>query len=226
MASRRKRVPGFDEPLPAPVIAGLDLSLRFTCGAAVPGDWGFDWSKVETMRSGESLRKDAADYEKICRLEYIEADVVTFLKRVRATHVFIEQYAYTSDHAHAHSIGELGGVIRMACQRDLKLPVVVVSEATARTLLGVQPRKDRKEWAARQLLAAGAPHDWIGEAADKWGKFDAFEQANFGLSLHGGQALIMRAPDVPRARKRSSKRLDRASAQRVLEGINDQELAP
>lgn len=219
---KRRRVPGFDTPLPAPVVAGLDLSLRFTCAVAVPGDWGFDWSRVETMKTGESLRADAADYECIRRLTRIEADVVEFLRRVQATHVFIEQYAYTSDFSRAHSIGELGGVIKLAVQRDLHLPVVVVAEATARTLLGKAPRKDRKEWAARKLLDAGAPRDWIGEAADRWGLFDAFEQANHGLALQGGQAVILREPDVPRPR-RGSKRLAPTAASRVLDEINAEE---
>lgn len=188
---RRARVPGFDEPLPAPVVIGLDLSLRFTCCVAVPGGWKQDWSKVRTMRTGESLRKDAPEWERVRRLVRIEADVVEFIRSVRGTHAVIEQYAYTAEFSHAHSLGELGGAIKVALQRDLNISFECVAPASARKLLGKQPRANPKEWSARRLLAAGAPHDWIGASEDRWGVFDAFALANFALSEHRCHAIVM-----------------------------------
>lgn len=189
---RRQRVPGFGVPLPAPVIVGLDLSLRFTCAVAVPGDWSQDWSRVEVMaRSGESLRADCQEFESIRRIERIEADVVAFVRRVQASHVFIEQYAYSADMSRAHALGELGGVVKVALQRDCKLPIVMVSPRSARTLLGKQPFKGGKEWAAEQLKRAGAPRDWVGPAEDRNGVYDAFACANWGLSQCGGEAIVM-----------------------------------
>lgn len=187
-----RRVPGFDKPLPAPVVLGLDLSLRFTCAVAVPGDWRHDWSKVATMRTGSSLRKDAQEHERVARLQDIVDDVAKFAKQHSAAIVLIEQYAFSADTSQAHAIGELGGAVKVELQSQLHLPLVMVSPASARTLFGKQPRADRKQWAAQRLLEAGAPREWIGPAEDRWGIFDAFAVANFGLSENGGQAVVLR----------------------------------
>lgn len=202
MATKRngRRVRGFDEPAPVPVVLGLDLSLRFTCMAAVPGDWGGKWSKVATARAGESLERNADEHKRIRRLQYIVDDVVRFAESTKTTHVFLEQYALRAPMgkgaigalAQAHAIGELGGAIKVELQERMRLPIVVVAPATARKLFGKQPRSGSKEWAAQRLLEAGAPKDWIGTSEDRWGIFDAFTQANWGLSEHGGQAIVLR----------------------------------
>lgn len=187
-----RRVPGFDKPLPAPVVLGLDLSLRFTCAVAVPSDWRCDWTKVATLRTGSSLPRDAQEHERVRRLQYIVDDVAKFAKAQNAALVFIEQYAFSADTSQAHAIGELGGAVKVELQSQLNLPLVMVSPASARALFGKQPRADRKQWAGQRLLEAGAPRDWIGPAEDRWGIFDAFSMANFGLSENGGQAVVLR----------------------------------
>lgn len=187
-----RRVPGFERPLAAPVLLGLDLSLRFTCAVTVAADWGQDWSNVATMRTGSSLRRDAGEHERVQRLQLIVDDVARFARERKATHVVIEQYAFSADTSQAHAIGELGGAVKCELQSMLHLPLVVISPASVRTLLGKQPRKDAKTWAAQKLLEAGAPREWIGPSEDRWGLFDAFALANWALSEHGGQAVVMR----------------------------------
>lgn len=194
-----RRVRGFDEPLPAPVVLGLDLSLRFTCAVAVPSDWRHDWSKVATLRTGESLSREAEEYQRIRRLQYIVDDVSKFARERGVTHVCLEQYALRAPQpgkaaigalSQAHALGELGGVVKCELQSQLHLPITVVAPASVRTLFGTQPRSGAKEWAAKKLLAAGAPRDWVGSSEDRWGVFDAFALANWLLAEMGAGVML------------------------------------
>jgi len=157
---------------------GLDLSLTNSGMVAVPEFWCGDFSEVKVATAGAKLHKDATERARVARLQGIRAAVVHFAERTHATHAIIEQYAYTSMVSHAHSLGELGGVVRVALI-EAGLEVEVVSPASARKLLGKQPRKDAKIWAAQRLVAMGAPRAWPMDV------LDAFTVGNWLLAEWG-----------------------------------------
>lgn len=166
-------------------VLGLDLSLTSTGMVAVPVDWRQDWSRVAASVAGRRASNSDPEDKRIERLELIRNAVMTFAHGYGCTHVFLEDYAYTAQHSRAHALGELGGAVKVAL-RHMGLELQVVSPASARTLLGKQPKRDRKAWAQTQLFGAGAPRDWPGDVAD------AFIVANWGLSELGGAAVILR----------------------------------
>ena len=103
----------------------------------------------------------------------------------------LEQYAYSADTSRAHSLGELGGVVKVALAY-MGLELAVMSPARARVLLGKAPRKGGKDWAHARLLEAGAPRSWTGD------QLDAFCVANAWLAENQGHALILRdQPTLP-----------------------------
>lgn len=166
------------------VVLGLDLSLTSTGMVAVPAKWGQVWSRIAVATAGYGLRKDATDRERAERLDVIETEVLAFAAEQRATVAVIEAYAFTAQTSHAHSLGELGGVVRLALMRA-GLELVVISPASARKLLGKQPRSQAKVWAAGKVFGAGAPKSWTLD------QVDAFVVANAFLSENGGDALII-----------------------------------
>jgi len=169
----------------APVVLGLDLSLRATGMVAVPLDWGQDWSRVSVAEVGHGLPKDAGPAERVERLVTIRNAVLEFAHEHRVHQAWIEQYAFTAIKSQAHSLGELGGIV-MVSLHQLGVALHVVPPASARQLLGKAPRKDAKQWAAARLRDAGAPHTWTGD------QLDAFAVANWGLAELGGSAVVMR----------------------------------
>lgn len=160
------------------VVLGLDLSLTCSGMVAVPEQWDGDFSRVTVATAGGKLAKDATERERAGRLRMIRDAVQNFALRTHATHAIIEQYAYTSMLAQAHSLGELGGVVRVALV-EMGLDVQVVAPASARKLLGKQPRKDAKIWAAQRLVSMGAPRAWPMDC------LDAFATANWVLAEWG-----------------------------------------
>lgn len=159
------------------VLLGLDLSLTASAAVAVPLDWDGDWSRVRSCVVGEKLRRDASDAERARRTETIAARLVAFARATGATKAFIEGYAYGLKTS-AHSLGELGGVVRLELVRA-GLELVTVPMQTARKLLlGRCPRQGAKVAVAEALRAAGARF----EAFDE---FDAMAVANWGLSDAG-----------------------------------------
>ena len=86
-----------------PTIVGLDLSLTST-GMCVNGDAG----SMSTTLKG------------IPRLNCISSMITNRLSEVSDPAVCIEGYSFGSRNSQAHSIGELGGVVRMALwKRDI-----------------------------------------------------------------------------------------------------------
>jgi Holliday junction resolvasome RuvABC endonuclease subunit len=166
------------------VVGGFDLSLTSSGMVAVPEDWAGDWARIRTGRAGKKLTKAATPEEQIERLRSIRGRVQAFVKANHITVAVIEEYAFSATTIGAHSLGELGGVIKVELF-DMGLAVHVVSPARARTLLGKQPKRDRKAWAQGRLYAAGAPKAWSGD------ELDAFVLANHHLSETGGHAVIL-----------------------------------
>jgi Holliday junction resolvasome RuvABC endonuclease subunit len=160
-------------------LLGLDLSLTASAVVAVPLDWDGNWSRVRSCVTGEKLERSASDAERAHRTERIAARLVSFARSVGATHAFVEGYAYGL-RTSAHSLGELGGVVRLALV-TAGLELATVNMGTARKLLlGVCPRSSAKVAVAETLRAAGAPRAWSLDESD------AFAVANFGLSELGG----------------------------------------
>lgn len=170
-------------------VLGLDLSLRGAGLVAVPFDWAGDWSRIARATVGHSLTKDATEADRIGRLVRISAEVVTFAEAHRCTRAVVEQYAYSSRHAQSHSLGELGGVVKVLLTERCGIPVDVVAPASARKLLlGRLPRKDVKIHTRAALTRMGMPVTWTDDEAD------GFVVANWKLSEVGGYALAV--PEV------------------------------
>jgi Holliday junction resolvasome RuvABC endonuclease subunit len=164
----------------------LDLSLTSTGMVAAPVRWGRDWSKVAVHKAGRGCKKDAPEHERIVRVLDIRNQVLRFVIEQEVTVVVIEQYAFTSDHGHAHALGELGGAVKIALL-ERGIDVQVTSPATARKCLGKQPRAQAKVWAHQKLYTLGAPHSWTGD------QLDAFVMLNNWFAENEGDAFILPA---------------------------------
>lgn len=131
----------------------------------------------------EPLSKQATDAERAHRTERIAKRLVAFAQSVGATHAFIEGYAYSQANA-AHSLGELGGVVKLALvNAGIEIHTVTASQAR-KFLLGTCPRSGAKVAVAEALRAAGASFETLDEC-------DAYAAANFGLSELGGYCFAM-----------------------------------
>lgn len=168
------------------VVLGLDLSLRATGIVAVPVRWGLDWSRVHSLVVGSPLPNTATERERSARVDGITGQVLEHARRFDCQIVAIEQYAFSRSDAHAHELGELGGVVKLELFRA-GLEVFTYHASSSRKLLGKAPRKGAKDWAAARLVSAGAPAAWRGD------QYDAFLAANHHLSLWGGDALMLPA---------------------------------
>lgn len=167
-------------------VAGLDLSLTGAAACVIPADWNCDWRAVTTTRVGHGLPKDASDADQLGRLVRLRAEVIDFLAKQRATHVFVEQYAFGAK-SRAHALGELGGVVKVECL-ELGLPVRSVPASEARKLfLGKLPKADQKVKTQLAVYAAGAPKTWGGDCCDAW------IVANFGLAELGERSAMVLA---------------------------------
>jgi hypothetical protein len=167
------------------VVVGLDLSLTGAGMVAVPSFWGGDWNRVAHHTFGEKLPRDAEEALRIGRLTRISAAVVEFARRHGATDIAIEGYAFASMQSHAHSLGELGGVVRHQVVHQLGIvPSSVPVHSGRKLLLGKVPRKDAKIATRAFLTKAGMPASWSMDEGD------AFVVANFALSELGAFAFV------------------------------------
>lgn len=157
-------------------VAGLDLSLTGAAAVVLDEGWGLDFDAVPSIRVGEALPADASDADQLGRLVRIKLELLDFLAEQKATHIYVEQYAFSRGASRAHALGELGGCVKLGCLLDLGLPVRSVTASAARkVLLGKVPRAGSKLATARALASMGAPSRWSSDA------LDAFAVANFGL---------------------------------------------
>jgi len=156
------------------MILGLDLSLTASAAVACRTNWDGDWSRVQSLVIGEPFTKGASQEQGARRTETIAASLVAFAQSVGATQAWIEGYAYSQAKA-AHSLGELGGVVRLELVRaGIEIHTVTASEAR-KLLLGHNPRKGAKVAVAEAFRASGARFDTLDE-------YDAMCVANFGLA--------------------------------------------
>jgi hypothetical protein len=160
------------------VLIGLDLSATAAAACAVPLAWDGEWRRVTTLVVGEGLERGATDERRARRCEGIARRLVAFARAHRATEAWIEGYAF-SRHTAAHTLGEIGGVVRLELVRSgIAIHTAHMSRAR-KLLLGKVPRKGAKHAAHAALHAAGSPAWTLDEA-------DAFVCANLGLSEHAG----------------------------------------
>lgn len=97
--------------------------------------------------------------------------------------MFLEQYAY-SQALQAHSLRELGGVVKLALVNAGMEIHTVTAGQVRKVLLGNNPRKGAKVAVSNGLRAAGARFDTLDE-------YDAMCFVNFGLSELGGYCFAM-----------------------------------
>lgn len=183
------------------IALGIDASLSATALAAVPFNWGLDWSRVRRATVGRKLDLKAPLAERVARIEEIVDRTRVFCAVERADVVFLEDYAFDQAQR-AHSLGELGGQLKRLLIKELGLDVRLVAATAARKLLGKMPRKGAKDEAHIRLTTAGAPLEWTRD------ELDAFLAANWGLSgIKGADALILRTAedDAPKAKKQRRK---------------------
>ncbi len=167
------------------VLLGLDLSATAAAAVAVPLAWDGQWSRVASLVAGEQLHRDSTDAERARRTETIASRIVAFARAQRATVAWIESYGFNQRTA-AHTIGEVGGVVRLELVRA-GVEIRTAPMSTARKLLlGKLPRSDIKVAIFSALRSAGARFDSCDEA-------DAFVCANYGLAELGGYCFAQEA---------------------------------
>jgi hypothetical protein len=169
-------------------LLGLDLSARAAAAAAVPLDWDGEWRRVQTVVVGEPLGRGAPDAERAWRCGSIARRLVAFAQTHGITEAWIEGYAFSQRTA-AHSLGEVGGVVRLELVRA-GIAIRTANIGTARKLLlGKLPRRHAKQAAHAALRAAGSPAWSLDES-------DAFVAANLGLSEHAGAWCFAQPPEA------------------------------
>jgi len=159
------------------VVLGLDLSATAAAAVSVPLDWDGQWSRVHSVVVGESLRHDASDAERARRRETIASQLVAFAQAERTTVAYIEGYAF-SQHSAAHTLAEVGGVVRLELVRA-GIEIRTANMGMSRRLLLGKCPKGAKVAVYAALKAAGATFETLDES-------DAFAAANLGLSELGG----------------------------------------
>lgn len=172
-------------------VIGLDLSTRAAAGIIVPLNWGGDWLKVRRLVVGLKLTKQATDEERALRTRHIADRLLEFACDYRVGSAWFESYALGVVHS-AHTLGELGGVVRLAFV-ERGIPIRTANMGSARKLLlGKVPRGSGAAKAAvyRALRAAGMPFGPTETAKDE---ADGFTCANYGLSELGAYCFAQLA---------------------------------
>ncbi len=150
-----------------PVFGGIDLGTRACAIVSCPTDWNGDWARVRSLVCGTPLKRD----------EYIADQLVKFAVENRIVRAWVESYGYSQNTA-AHTLGELGGVVRLELLRA-GVEIRTANMSTSRKLLlGKVPRSDAGIAVYTTLRAAGAAFETADEAA-------AFGCVNLGLSEAG-----------------------------------------
>jgi Holliday junction resolvasome RuvABC endonuclease subunit len=184
---------------------GLDLSLRSAGLALVPTDWApaLDWRRVIVRTVGLKLTKESAEREHGHRIAAMSRAILEFIQGYDVEHVFLEGYAYSQMLSRAHSLGEIGGAVKLRLY-DAGYSWTTVAASSARAHLGCfsarapkgAPKLPKvKEQVHAALRAMGAPADWTGD------ELDALVVANHALVQGGhGGILVPREPKPKRGR--------------------------
>ncbi len=177
-------------------VLGLDLSLTCSAAVLIPKNWDHDFKSLITTTIGYPLKKDADEMLRLERLINIGDALAGFAFDNRVTHVFVEQYAFSSMASQAHAIGELGGYVKTVFHKAC-LPVKTVVASQARKhLFGKIPRQDAKLYVGQRLVQMGARFRTNDEG-------DAAVVANYGCHMLGWPALAYEEPaHIPTSRRK------------------------
>lgn len=183
-------------------ILGIDLSLRALGLFACPIDYDGNWSRANAVTLGVDLPKGASAIQYVERLRMLTVDVVEFAYRNAVTIAFVESYAFDMT-TMAHSLGEIGGVIKLALWKEKRIEVKTANQNSARKLVfGRCPPKgmtqsQRKAWLFEPLKLAGLP---VGDH----NQGDAAVVAVFGMHELGIPTIggLLGEPEVKAKRSR------------------------
>jgi crossover junction endodeoxyribonuclease RuvC len=150
-------------------VVGLDLSLNGT-GYACPQ------CGTGVVRVGKRI-----DVE---RLDWVEANVMTHAMpgggHEKADVAAIEQYAFSpKGRAHAHPVGELGGVVRLALYRVL-VPMAFVPVGSLKKFATGKGNADKDE------VLAAVIRNWTEFAGTTNDEADAFILRQMALAFYDG----------------------------------------
>jgi len=171
-------------------VIGLDLSLRAAAACAIPLKWNQDMTRIRTMVIGHGVTQ--GDEEgRLDRLDAISSKIGDFCVDNRAKVVALEEYAFSQGQAHAHSIGEVGGVVKLEIRRRLEItPQPIFSPTARKTLLQWLPSvRGKPKGYLKKYVAANVRR--LEGITSKWteDEIDAFVIANHALMLAGGMAM-------------------------------------
>lgn len=179
------------------IIVGLDLSLTSLGMAAVPSDWGLDWSRLRCR----TLAAPDSTIPLPVRIAALARDVASWLGWLRSRDK-VEVWAESVPTHAAHAIvplARLRGVVEHELLTAGVAPIREAPQSTIRKLfLGKLPPHARKQAVLEQInqMAPGVFEDHD--------QADAFVVANYGLSFVEGAAFV--ALPAPPARERSRRR--------------------
>lgn len=186
------------------VVLGMDLSLVGFGLCAIPTTWGYDRGNVRAITLTYPLPRGASTRDQVERLRVLARDVEKFARQVGATHAWMESYAFSMN-TMAHTLGELGGVVRLGLAVNCNLDVKFANQGTARKLVyGQTPPRgmtqtERKRWLLEPLERAGL-------VLEDHNQGDAAVVAMYGLNELGAPCLAnLVGPPPSQLKKKRSK---------------------
>ena len=189
---------------PPGAVVGIDASATACAVVVVPVAWDGAWHRIEHRQTGYSVPRAAPELARIRRLERIHAAALAMVRRARSLGPVVagvEGYAYSQQDA-AHTLGEVGGAVRLALLAAEVRDVLTPAPNSARSLLLECVPTDSagaKAAVRARLLAEGAPRHWSLDTCD------AFAVANWVLA-ELGLAHVGRPPGAPVAKKKRQRR--------------------
>lgn len=141
-----RAIPGRQSPL---VIMGLDVSLSNTGVSVIHA------GRVRTFAIGKGTEVSSLE-----RLAFYQQEVTDLLERYEPDVVMIEGYSFGSKFSRPHSIGELGGVLKLAIRawgnaRHLSPAVYIVPPTTLKKAVLSIGKGDKKAVKAGMLQITG-----------------------------------------------------------------------
>lgn len=164
--------------LSSTVVLGLDLSLRAAAAIVITDSFykHLDWDELPTIVVGHGLTKEATEAERLDRIIHIAETIEVFASKHYVSHVFVEHYAYSMNGvSQAHSLGELGGVVKAHLHRNGYPVQPVIASQARKFAFGKIPRKDAKIYVGQKVNAMGGNFKTADEV-------DAWVVGNFGRS--------------------------------------------
>lgn len=168
-------------------IVGLDLSLNAAAVCALPVNWQYQMAEIRTHVVGYGVAKTDDEDARVERLDRIAASIVAFCKANKATHVAVEEYAFSQGQSRAHALGELGGVVKLEIRRAFgKAPLPIVASSARKLLLQKARMKGVKD---KTYVVHNVRR--LGSIAMRWtdDEIDAFVIANAMIERTGGIPL-------------------------------------